>query len=219
MLRCRLLYLPDLQYIGRPVVGAYNGFHLSLSIRDGPCVRLPAAPNGLELSCPAGAGTTRLIVRHAGGPGKLQYRPSPPGQLQRVVRRPASTDQSSPPASPAGGGASSRSLDSCRHTAPCRDRESEHRMTRMSPRGECCMRRCRGLVREPLSLVRRNSDKGAWGQEEGRILNSLSCLLGKTVVVCHVSKLDLARRLVAAWNLYQDSEVALELGEVVEVSH
>ena len=48
-------------------------------------VRRP--PNGLELSCPAEAGRTNWIVRQAGGPTKLQSRPSPPGQLQRVVRR------------------------------------------------------------------------------------------------------------------------------------
>ncbi len=44
-------------------------------------------PNGLELSCPAEAGRLSPTLRHAGGPGKLHPRPSPPGQLQRVVRR------------------------------------------------------------------------------------------------------------------------------------
>jgi hypothetical protein len=43
--------------------------------------------NGLELSCPAEAGSLSRIVRLAGGPGKIHSRPSPPGQLQRVVGR------------------------------------------------------------------------------------------------------------------------------------
>jgi hypothetical protein len=42
-------------------------------------------PNGLELSCPAEAGRLTWIVRPAGGPGKLQSRPSPPGQSAILV--------------------------------------------------------------------------------------------------------------------------------------
>ena len=44
-------------------------------------------PNGLELSCPAEAGNATRTLRHAGGHDKHPRRPSPPGQLQRVVRR------------------------------------------------------------------------------------------------------------------------------------
>jgi hypothetical protein len=44
-------------------------------------------PNGLELSCPAEAGNLSGIVRQAGGQDKPPRRPSPPGQLQRVVGR------------------------------------------------------------------------------------------------------------------------------------
>ncbi len=48
---------------------------------------LPAhAPNGLELSCPAEAGNHTWTLGHDGGQGKDPRRPSPPGQLQRVVR-------------------------------------------------------------------------------------------------------------------------------------
>ena len=41
--------------------------------------------NGLELSGPAEAGKRSPTLRHAGRPGKPHLRPSPPGQLQRVV--------------------------------------------------------------------------------------------------------------------------------------
>jgi hypothetical protein len=44
-------------------------------------------PNGLELSCPAEAGKLSITVRQASGRFKHPRRPSPPGQLQRVVRR------------------------------------------------------------------------------------------------------------------------------------
>jgi len=47
-----------------------------------------AAPNGLELSCPAEAGSATRTLGHVGGPDKPPRRPSPPGQLQRVVSRP-----------------------------------------------------------------------------------------------------------------------------------
>jgi hypothetical protein len=42
-------------------------------------------PNGLELSCPAEAGISSMTLGHAGGRDKHPRRPSPPGQLQRVV--------------------------------------------------------------------------------------------------------------------------------------
>ena len=42
-------------------------------------------PNGLELSCPAEAGYASRTLGHGGGQDKPQQRPSPPGQLQRVV--------------------------------------------------------------------------------------------------------------------------------------
>ena len=44
-------------------------------------------PNGLELSCPAEAGGLPRIMRRPGGKDKQPRRPSPPGQLQRVVGR------------------------------------------------------------------------------------------------------------------------------------
>ena len=44
-----------------------------------------APSNGLELSCPAEAGSTLPTLRHAAGEQE-HLRPSPPGQLQRVVR-------------------------------------------------------------------------------------------------------------------------------------
>ena len=45
------------------------------------------APNGLELSCPAEAGNAARTLGQAGRQDKLLRRPSPPGQLQRVVRQ------------------------------------------------------------------------------------------------------------------------------------
>ena len=49
--------------------------------------RLARRPNGLELSCPAEAGTASRTLRAAGRRFKKLSRPSPPGQLQRVVGR------------------------------------------------------------------------------------------------------------------------------------
>jgi hypothetical protein len=48
--------------------------------------------NGLELSCPAEAGNATWTLGQAGGPSKRHSRPSPPGQLQRVVGRQTPAD-------------------------------------------------------------------------------------------------------------------------------
>jgi len=37
---------------------------------------LPGPPNGLELSCPAEAGSSSPILAHAGGPGAPPYAPA-----------------------------------------------------------------------------------------------------------------------------------------------
>jgi hypothetical protein len=46
-----------------------------------------ATANGLELGCPAEAGNSLETSGQVGGQDKNHRRPTPPGQLQRVVRR------------------------------------------------------------------------------------------------------------------------------------
>ena len=45
-------------------------------------------PNGLELSCPAEAGNPSPLYGTPAGQASQHRGPSPPGQLQRVVRPP-----------------------------------------------------------------------------------------------------------------------------------